>query len=56
MHRPGIVHRLIGHAGRHRAIADDSHDIRRLVGEVAATAMPRPAEIEVEEWPAPNGS
>ena len=33
MHRAGIVHRLIGHAGGHRAIADHRDDIGSLAGE-----------------------
>ena len=33
--RPGIVHRLVGHAGRHRAIADDRDDVVVVVREVA---------------------
>ena len=34
-HRPGVVHRLIGHAGRHGAVADDGHDIVDLVRKIA---------------------
>ena len=30
VHGPCIVHRLIGHAGRHRTVADDGNDIARL--------------------------
>ncbi len=33
--RAGIVHRLIGHAGGHRAVADDADDVVVLAGEVA---------------------
>ena len=55
--RAGIVHRLIGHAGRHGAVADDGDDVVACrPSRSRATAMPRPAEIEVEEWAAPNGS
>jgi hypothetical protein len=55
--RPGIVHGFIGHARRHRSVADH--------GTIAspspypkdrAVAKPSPAEIEVEECAAPNGS
>ena len=30
--------------------------LRSMPSSLAATAMPRPAEIEVELWAAPNGS
>ena len=33
--RAGIVHRLIGHAGRHRAVADHGDDIVRLPVQIA---------------------
>ena len=35
IHRPGIVHRLIGHAGAHRAVADHGDDVALLALEVA---------------------
>ena len=35
IHRAGIVHRLIGHARRHRAVADHRDDIVLAAGEVA---------------------
>ena len=35
IHRAGVVHRLVGHAGRHGAVADDADDVVRLPGEVA---------------------
>ena len=57
IHRAGVVHRLIGHAGRHRAVADDRR--RHCCAcpcRSRATAMPRPAEIEVEECAAPKQS
>ena len=31
LHRPGIVHRLIGHAGAHRAVADHGDHIARVL-------------------------
>ena len=34
-HRPGVVHRLIGHAGAHRAIADDGDDVVLLAAKIA---------------------
>ena len=55
--RARIVHRLIGHARAHGAVADDG---RRLVGLDRRGRAPRPcrapAEIEVDEWPAPKES
>ena len=42
MHRAGIVHRLIGHAGRHGAVADDRDDI--VVGSSAKVRGDRHAE------------
>ena len=33
--RAGIVHRLVGHAGRHRAVADHGNDIVSLALEIA---------------------
>ena len=35
IHGAGIVHRLIGHAGRHGAIADDGDDIARFALQIA---------------------
>ena len=35
MHRAGIVQRLVGHAGRHGAVADDADDVVRAAGKVA---------------------
>ena len=35
VHRAGIVHRLIGHAGGHRAVADHGDDVVLAAGEVA---------------------
>ncbi len=35
IHRAGIVHGLIGHAGRHRAVADDGDDIVLLALQIA---------------------
>ena len=35
LHRAGVVHGLVGHAGRHRAVADDTDDVVLLPGEVA---------------------
>ena len=35
VHRAGIVHRLIGHAGGHRAVADHRDDVVLAAGEVA---------------------
>ena len=35
IHRAGIVHRLVGHAGRHRAVADHGDDVVVLVLQVA---------------------
>ena len=35
IHRAGIVHRLIGHAGGHRAVADHGDDVVLAAGEVA---------------------
>ena len=54
--RAGVVHRLIGHARRHRAVADDGDDVRssRRAGP-APTAMPSPAEMEVEECAGAEG-
>src|SRR5207302_649521 len=34
-HRPGVVHRLIGHAGAHRAVADHRDDVALFALEVA---------------------
>jgi hypothetical protein len=45
----GIVQRLEGLAGGHRAIADDRHDLRGSPLILAASAMPSAAEIEVDE-------
>ena len=57
VHRAGVVHRLIGHAGAHRAVADHGDDVvLAALADRAPTAMPRPAEIEVELCAAPNGS
>ena len=33
--RAGIVHRLVGHAGRDRAVADDADDVVVVAGEIA---------------------
>ena len=57
IHRAGVVHGLVGHAGRQRAVAD--HGDRRCSccrTRSRATAMPSADEIEVEECAAPNGS
>ena len=35
VHRAGVVHRLVGHAGRHRAVADHRDDVVGLAVEVA---------------------
>ena len=35
VHRAGVVHRLIGHAGRHRAVADHRDHVALLAGEIA---------------------
>ena len=57
IHRAGIVHGLIGHAGGHRAVADHGDDIILAAGRGRAPPPCRgAAEIEVEEWAAPNGS
>ena len=53
--RNGVVHRLIGHAGRHRPVADHRDDVVALPARSRATAMPSAAEIEVAAWAAPNG-
>jgi hypothetical protein len=50
-----VVQRLEGHAGAHRAVADDRHRAR-LAGLRAAMAMPSAALIEVLEWPTPKVS
>jgi len=42
VHRPRIVHRLVGHAGRHRPVADHAHHIVRLALEVARHRHPQP--------------
>jgi len=54
---PALFMGLIGHARRHRTVADHGDDIVLEPREGRApTAMPSAAEIEVEEWAAPNGS
>ena len=35
IHRAGVVHRLVGHAGGHRAVADHGDDVVLAAGEVA---------------------
>ncbi len=35
IHRAGIVHGLVGHAGRHRAVTDHCDDISLLAGKIA---------------------
>ena len=35
VHRAGVVHRLVGHARRHRAVADHRDDVVRLAFEIA---------------------
>ena len=52
----GIVQRLEGHAGRHRAVADDGDDLALFAFLLGGEAMPSAAEIEVEEWPTPKVS
>src|SRR5689334_23234075 len=42
IHRPGIVHRLIGHARAYRAIADDGDDVALLALEVACDRHAEP--------------
>ena len=42
IHGAGIVHRLIGHAGRHGAIANDRHHIARLAQHVAGDGHAQP--------------
>ena len=42
VHRAGIVHRLIGHAGRHRAISDHRDDIATFVLQVARDRHAKP--------------
>ncbi len=39
MHRAGIVHRLVGHAGRHRAIADHRDHVAVLLADVAGLLL-----------------
>ena len=39
---PGIVHRLVGHAGRHRAVADDGDDAMVAALEVAGDRHAEP--------------
>ena len=56
LHRAGVVHGLVGHAGTHRPVADHRDHVALDAVELAATAMPSPAEIEVELCAAPNGS
>ena len=56
MPRAGVVHRLIRHAGTHRAVADHGDDVTLVALQVARHRHPSPAEIDVEECAAPNGS
>ena len=34
VHRAGVVHRLVGHAGRHRAVSDDGNNVVRLSSQI----------------------
>ena len=42
VHRAGIVHRLIGHAGGHRAVADHGDDVVLLAVEIAGHRHAQP--------------
>ena len=57
MRHAGVVHRLEGHAGGHRAVADDGDaPCGARPCSLAATAMPSAAEIEVDECAVPKVS
>jgi hypothetical protein len=43
IHRAGVVHRLIGHAGGHRAVADHGDDVVLLAVEIAGHRHAQPS-------------